>query len=81
MAGVSKSVISQAREKLSELEQSSVGNMNCQNGPAQSDLFVNPTPQNDKLNQALALLEPDGLSPRQALEKLYELKNLSNQSS
>jgi hypothetical protein len=34
----------------------------------------------DRLHEAIAALDPDGLSPREALEVLYRLKDLQNQS-
>ena len=41
--------------------------------PAQNDLFSVPGPH--PVVEALEDLDVDGLSPREALEKLYELKS------
>ena len=35
-------------------------------------------PARDALREALAALDPDALSPREALEALYELKRLTD---
>jgi DNA mismatch repair protein MutS len=75
LAGVPQSVIARARDKLSQLEQqevdqSSRGDLHQAGDakPLQSDLFASaPHP----LLDALAGLDPDGLTPRQALELIY----------
>ncbi len=75
LAGIPGSVIRDARRRLRQLENREVGA-----GP-QADLFAaapepveaEPHPALD----ALRALEPDNLSPREALEKLYELKRLA----
>jgi DNA mismatch repair protein MutS len=36
-----------------------------------------PDPKHDPLSEAVEAIEPDQLSPREALEKLYELKRLA----
>ena len=72
LAGVPGPVIRAARRKLQELEDQSL-----QRGP-QSDLFAAaPLPPDPARHPALDLLEsiePDELSPREALEALYQLK-------
>ncbi|MGM0784909.1 MAG: DNA mismatch repair protein MutS [Pseudomonadota bacterium] len=76
LAGVPQTVIARARDKLSQLEQQEIdqgqrGQSIDQGEPApvQNDLFASaPHP----LVDALAELDPDGLTPRQALELLYE---------
>ncbi|SDT96256.1 DNA mismatch repair protein MutS [Halopseudomonas salegens] len=76
LAGVPRSVIERAREHLSHLEQQSLGHNNRlsppeSHTPLQNDLFASaPHPLVDKLQQ----LQPDDLSPRQALELLYSWK-------
>ena len=75
LAGIPASVIRDARRRLRQLE-----NREVDAGP-QGDLFAaapepveaEPHPALD----ALRALDPDNLSPREALEKLYELKRLS----
>jgi DNA mismatch repair protein MutS len=43
----------------------------------QLDLVVPPPPADDDLRDAIERLDPDGLSPRDALAALYELKKLA----
>jgi DNA mismatch repair protein MutS len=75
LAGVPKPVIRQAKKYLQLLEESSVTRGN------QDDLFA-PTkavveePPGDPLREAMAQVNPDELSPREALELLYRLKKL-----
>jgi len=78
LAGIPGSVIRDAKRRLSALENREA----TQAGDAaQSDLFAaapvvaeaEPHPALDALRD----LEPDGLSPREALAKLYELKKLA----
>jgi DNA mismatch repair protein MutS len=75
LAGVPKAVIQRARHILQQLEEASRA------GGAQADLFARtapaePEPAADALRDALAQVNPDELSPREALELLYRLKML-----
>ncbi|MGB0722566.1 MAG: DNA mismatch repair protein MutS [Gammaproteobacteria bacterium] len=70
LAGVPHAVISMARNRLASLEQ---GSPNAP-PPEQLGLF-NPGPS--ALQQRLAETDPDSLSPRQALDLLYELKDMA----
>jgi DNA mismatch repair protein MutS len=74
LAGVPGSVIRDAKRRLRQLE-----NREIESGP-QGDLFAAapepPAPLPHPVMEALADLDPDALSPREALEKLYELKRL-----
>jgi DNA mismatch repair protein MutS len=75
LAGVPKAVIRQAKRYLQLLEESSVTRGN------QSDLFaktleVEKEPAVDPLREEMARLNPDELSPREALELLYRLKKI-----
>lgn len=74
LAGVPQHVISQARQKLVQLEAESV---KPQTGttppPVQNDMFTAP---NSPALDALKDINPDNLSPREALELLYSLKSL-----
>jgi DNA mismatch repair protein MutS len=75
LAGVPKAVIQRARRILQQLEEASRA------GGAQADLFARPAPAEpepaaDPLRDALAQVNPDELSPREALELLYRLKRL-----
>jgi DNA mismatch repair protein MutS len=78
LAGIPKSTIAAARRKLAALEQ-----QNLSQG-RQVDLFSNAQPaepQPDPLQELLMDLEPDNLTPKQALEALYRLKQLSKPAS
>ncbi|SEK38186.1 DNA mismatch repair protein MutS [Atopomonas hussainii] len=78
LAGVPGPVIGRAREHLARLEAHSLeqtplpaSTATSAHAPFQSDLFASaPHPLLDKLRQLI----PDDLSPRQALELLYEWK-------
>ena len=75
LAGVPKPVIRQAKKHLEALEQQSLR----QGG--QDDLFLaaaapEPEPASDALRDALQPVNPDELTPREALELLYRLKKL-----
>jgi DNA mismatch repair protein MutS len=78
LAGIPKSTIAAARRKLALLEQQSVNN-----GP-QVDLFSNAQPaeaEPDPLQELLMDIEPDNMTPKQALEALYQLKGLTGKST
>ena len=76
LAGVPKAVIRNARRVLQMLEDARL------TGGGQSDLFTTgqaapePAPEADALREALDAVNPDELSPREALELLYRLKRL-----
>jgi DNA mismatch repair protein MutS len=74
LAGVPNDVIRAAKKQLLKLEQNSA----AQN--PQGDLFDQkpemPEPEEHPLLKSLRELQPDELSPREALEKLYKLKKL-----
>jgi DNA mismatch repair protein MutS len=76
LAGVPNGVIRSAKKQLVRLEQQSA----AQN--PQGDLFAAPPPceapepEDHPLVAALRELQPDDLSPRDALERIYQLKRL-----
>ncbi|HJV27822.1 MAG TPA: DNA mismatch repair protein MutS [Aromatoleum sp.] len=75
LAGIPGAVIRDAKRRLRALENREVGT-----GP-QPDLFAAlPEPEEEKLSHpvltALADIDPDSLSPREALEHLYSLKRM-----
>ena len=78
LAGLPRAVVSQARGRLAELEQQSRDAPRpsmaaaALDQPQQIGLFSQPSAALD----ALAALDPDELTPRQALEALYRLKSL-----
>lgn len=79
LAGIPESVLQKAREQLAALEQGSRGG-NTQAGsrgpePAQSELFSVPAPH--PAVSRLESLDVDELSPRQALDLLYELREMA----
>ncbi|MFD2368064.1 DNA mismatch repair protein MutS [Pseudoduganella sp. GCM10020061] len=85
LAGVPQQVIKSARKHLARLEAQAI------DAGAQLDLFAAPDPQAEAaseaeahaqeraraLHDAMASIDPDMLSPREALEHLYQLKRLS----
>ena len=76
LAGVPKTVVRNARRYLQMLEEASLSRA------GQPDLFAagksepEPPAESDALREALAAVNPDELSPREALELLYRLKRL-----
>ncbi len=84
LAGVPKSVIKQAKAKLQQLESlghqkaeqsnstQSTANMHNQTVEQQLSLI----PEISEVEQALTLINPDDMSPREALDALYRLKSL-----
>ncbi len=73
LAGVPKPVIQMAKRKLQQLEQ-----MKVLDGQ-QNDLFVQPVAEEIPPPAAvdeLSRIDPDNLTPKQALELLYQLKKL-----
>jgi DNA mismatch repair protein MutS len=75
LAGVPKDVIRRARKYLELLEESAITRGNT------ADLFAatktpEPEPAADPLRDELAKVNPDELTPREALELLYRLKKL-----
>ena len=79
LAGVPPRVIAEARRYLEALEAERDRSRTAPAGearPAQGQLPLSQTPP-DELRAALAAVEPDELSPKEALEALYRLKSLA----
>jgi DNA mismatch repair protein MutS len=79
LAGMPAAVLNQARHTLEALEQ------NASQSQAQVDLFAAPPAATETiaasaLDTALAAINPDALSPREALEALYQLKSLASKT-
>jgi DNA mismatch repair protein MutS len=73
LAGVPGTVISRARSYLAELEQ--LSRQHGQPRP-QAELDLRPALVADPLREALAKMDPDRMSPREALDAIYQLKKL-----
>ncbi len=78
LAGIPAEVIDQARTRLRQLEENEIRGDNG-SSPRQADLFVaqRKDPADKPLQDALEALDIDNLTPRQALETLYALKNIN----
>jgi DNA mismatch repair protein MutS len=76
LAGVPREVIGEARRYMAQLEAGSLATQRATSGPQpQLPLFAAPPP--DELRLRIAAIEPDELTPRRALELLYELRQLA----
>ncbi|MEO7161174.1 MAG: DNA mismatch repair protein MutS [Polaromonas sp.] len=75
LAGVPAAVVNHARHALHALEAQQ------SQASAQVDLFAAPpeaaSPEQSAVDKALATIDPDVLSPREALDALYRLKKLA----
>ncbi len=74
LAGVPRSVIEKAKTKLRHLEDKAYSEQQAESGTNQLDLFAN-----QGNHPAITLLEdinPDELSPKQALELVYKLRGM-----
>ena len=74
LAGVPREVVQSAKQKLFELEQGGAERSGRESGTEQMPL-LEPSPPHP-VEEALELLEPDEMSPREALQALYKLKEL-----
>jgi DNA mismatch repair protein MutS len=73
LAGLPRSVITRAQQKLTELETKESTKITSTPPPV-----ANPTRQQSPLQHWLAELQPDNLTPKQAHAALYELKALEH---
>lgn len=74
LAGVPKSVIKKAKAKLHQLENAAHQQSMQSAQPIEQQLTLLPEPT--EVEEALAGINPDDLTPRQALDELYRLKKL-----
>ncbi len=74
LAGVPKEVIGRARSYLATLE--SLQAAHGEGSQAQLPLSVEEPRADDALRDAVGALDPDSMTPREALEALYKLKDL-----
>ena len=79
LAGVPDAVLASARERLAQLESG-----HGPDNPRQGSLFATPPPKSpetaptpDALRERLAEVEPEELTPRAALDLIFELKELT----
>jgi DNA mismatch repair protein MutS len=89
LAGVPREVIAQARHYMAQLEGGSLASARAGSAQAELPLFATPPapaapaapaplePPHDELRARIAAIEPDELTPRRALELLYELRRLA----
>jgi DNA mismatch repair protein MutS len=75
LAGVPKPVVAKAREKLRILENKAHKQQREDTKTRQMDLFAQPEPSPALLR--LEQINPDHVTPKQALDLLFELKSLS----
>ena len=83
LAGVPRSVIARARRVLRDLEAQQTAGRETPQGQLALDVPADdagPEPHSPVV-EALAAIDPDSLSPREALEALYELKSLDDQDT
>ncbi|MFQ1041230.1 DNA mismatch repair protein MutS [Gilliamella sp. CG16] len=74
LAGVPKTVLKRAKQKLKELEMISKQTANSHVDSSQLSFETEPEPS--EVEEALKRIDPDALTPKQALEMLYQLKKL-----
>jgi DNA mismatch repair protein MutS len=79
LAGLPPAVVGRAKSVLAKLEAGRDATGGIAAGLDELPLFaaVEPDPKADPLQEAIDALEPDRLSPREALEALYQLKRLA----
>ncbi|AUL96640.1 DNA mismatch repair protein MutS [Vibrio vulnificus] len=76
LAGVPKTVIKNARQKLSQLELLSAEGSQPKARTVDIANQLSLIPEPSEVEQTLASIDPDDLTPRQALEALYRLKKM-----
>jgi len=75
LAGIPKSVVTSARRKLNQLESSQLPQSEGQPDMFTAEAEMEEPPQHAAVSE-LESVQPDDLTPKQALELLYALKNL-----
>ncbi len=74
LAGVPAAVVARARAVLDRLEGEKTAAVSLDDLPLFAVAEPSPPPPSSALSDALSAIEPDELSPREALEALYRLK-------
>jgi len=78
LAGVPNAVVGRAREVLERLESEKAASARLDDLPLFAAVAEpSPAPVSSALDDAVAAIDPDELTPREALEALYRLKGLS----
>jgi len=81
LAGVPAAVIKAAKQKLHQLENRDMSSPQHNQAQVSMNLLPPvPEPEPSAVLEKLALINPDDLTPKQALDYLYELKRLNNVS-
>ena len=75
LAGIPKSVVASAKRKLTQLESNQVSQSNEQPDMFPTNVVTEEAPLHPAV-EALESIQPDDLTPKQALELLYKLKEL-----
>jgi DNA mismatch repair protein MutS len=76
LAGIPKSVVAAAKRKLTQLENNQLTQNTNQPDMFTAEIEMVETPQHPAI-EALETIQPDDLTPKQALELLYKLKDLT----
>ncbi len=79
LAGIPQNVIKAARQRLLRLEDQAVANTAAQTHQPQLALF--PNQDDSKVRDALDEVDPDALTPREALTLLYRLKEIAEEET
>ena len=81
LAGVPSSVVGHAQKKLKQLEKQDRSNpaLITANAPIQADLFLETQPPHPVV-EMIAKMDPDCINPRQALDLLYRMKEMTTKS-
>jgi DNA mismatch repair protein MutS len=77
LAGVPPAVVARARSVLDRLETEKAAQGRLDDLPLFAVAEPPPPPLKSAVDEAIAALDPDALSPREALEALYRLKGLA----
>ena len=83
LAGLPPPVLARAKSVLAKLEEGRAATGGIAAGLDDLPLFAAAMPEEaapDPIREALAKIEPDGLAPREALELIYALKRLQDES-
>ncbi len=80
LAGVPASVVARARDVLERLERDAAGPANLDDLPlfAATTVAAGERAGPSAAEEALRVMDPDGMSPREAMDALYRLKGLLN---